>query len=922
MTAAAARKMQKEIENVLKKVDDGIGEFGEYWEQATATASSQQKEKLGEELKRSINKLQRLRAQIREWISQNGVQSNSKDKLEDARRRIEHDMQRFKDFERELKIKAFSTCALARADELEIEELEKMKYQEWLTETIQRLNDQLDQFEADMELLGNKKSLSNDDKSNLLQLKLHQERHRWHIKKLELVLRAVDNDVIDISDLAVVRESIELYVENHQDPDCYHDEGLYECFDLTEFEDRALKPPKSPSEVQKDTSPQVSSGEEPQKKATKDKEKRRKEDKKGKKKEERDKKAVGTPQNASGGGNSTKAGGGSNKAGAQSSPETDNSKSEVRENIEPEEVKVQEDQLLSEADEFICKICQIHVVGCSPKLTSCSHLFCGDCIAQWFSQHPESQTWAQRARAAGPERVVPCPVCKQPLNENRDLYPLCGVTCRSENLLLWRMLSSLKIMCANHPKVLPDGRCDWTGEYGSYQKHISVCKNQPPGQGGVALNTDTSMPLASATADSAQSYATVSKDASRKNTPALTPQSTPVASTDPSPKFPATPTAGLPESPSVWSNTSSAIQTKPQSTKPTAKPSLDSTPASAATTPAASAPATAPKVAAPAAAPAAPTSPAHATSPAPSTSAPVSVDAAPSTRPGATAQTAVPTPGAQAGAARSPAHAGSSRSPAANHETEPGAAQGAGVVATSALSASAVAQESKTPASTAATPTAQSQDNAGPLSPAEQSESDGSYVEQAMSSFDPTGTNMIPVKTGDLIRVLEEHKTGWTYAKNLSLKNGNNTGWVPSWIVPARGSTTPAGGDVASQTKTKLTGEAQQSQQKESSRPQPQAVQPQSAPASQSAATTQPAQQVQQVAAAPAMSASAMDGRTVMRANDAFVGTSPSQLTLAPADLIEIVERHTSGWTYGRKLSDGGAVIEGWFPDWVVCPQK
>lgn len=181
---------------------------------------------------------------------------------------------------------------------------------------------------------------------------------------------------------------------------------------------------------------------------------------------------------------------------------------------------------------------------------------------------------------------------------------------------------------------------------------------------------------------------------------------------------------------------------------------------------------------------------------------------------------------------------------------------------------------------------------------------------------------MIPVKAGDLIRVLEEHKSGWTYAKNLSLKSGNTTGWVPSWVVPARTSTTPAGGDVAGQSKPKLTGEAQQSQQKENSRPQPQAVQQQSAPASQSAPATQTAQQVQQVVAAPAVSASSMEGRTVMRANDAFVGTSPSQLTLAPADLIEIVERHTSGWTYGRKLSDGGAVIEGWFPDWVVCPQK
>ncbi|CAK0836757.1 unnamed protein product, partial [Prorocentrum cordatum] len=115
--------------------------------------------------------------------------------------------------------------------------------------------------------------------------------------------------------------------------------------------------------------------------------------------------------------------------------------------------------------------------GCSPKLTSCSHLFCGDCIAQWFSQHPESQTWAQRARSVGPERVVPCPVCKQPLGEKKDLFPVCGVTCRSENLLLWRMLSSLKIMCANHPKVLKEGKCQWIGEYGSYQKHIAVCKN-------------------------------------------------------------------------------------------------------------------------------------------------------------------------------------------------------------------------------------------------------------------------------------------------------------------------------------------------------------------------------------------------------------------------------------------------------------
>jgi len=42
------------------------------------------------------------------------------------------------------------------------------------------------------------------------------------------------------------------------------------------------------------------------------------------------------------------------------------------------EHKISEDQLVQDAEEFICKICYVHVVGCSPKLTKCSHLF-------WYS---------------------------------------------------------------------------------------------------------------------------------------------------------------------------------------------------------------------------------------------------------------------------------------------------------------------------------------------------------------------------------------------------------------------------------------------------------------------------------------------------------------------------------------------------------
>merc|ERR1712187_1041478 len=108
---------------------------------------------------------------------------------------------------------------------------------------------QRDEFEADGELLGNKKSLSGDEKSKLASLKSHQERHSWHIKKLELILRALDNDAIDMTDLVLVRESVEYYLEAHGEPDYQHDESLYDAFDLTEFEEKAMaaSKPRTPS---------------------------------------------------------------------------------------------------------------------------------------------------------------------------------------------------------------------------------------------------------------------------------------------------------------------------------------------------------------------------------------------------------------------------------------------------------------------------------------------------------------------------------------------------------------------------------------------------------------------------------------------------------------------------------------------------
>jgi len=150
--------------------------------------------------------------------------------------------------------------------------------------------------------------------------------------------------------------------------------------------------------------------------------------------------------------------------------------------VAQKDIKVQWDQLHKEVgedsemlEEFICKICLVHVVGCGPKLARCSHLFCGDCIAKWFQVQPQCLSWAQRAQSGG---LVPCPVCKEPLHQERDLFPVCP-TGPNESALLWRLLSGVKINCSNNPKCREDGRCTWSGEYGSYQKHIQSCTNVP-----------------------------------------------------------------------------------------------------------------------------------------------------------------------------------------------------------------------------------------------------------------------------------------------------------------------------------------------------------------------------------------------------------------------------------------------------------
>lgn len=69
----AARKLQQEVDKCFKKVEEGVQEFESIYDKIAGAANPAQKEKLEDNLKREIKKLQRLRDQIKTWAASNDI---------------------------------------------------------------------------------------------------------------------------------------------------------------------------------------------------------------------------------------------------------------------------------------------------------------------------------------------------------------------------------------------------------------------------------------------------------------------------------------------------------------------------------------------------------------------------------------------------------------------------------------------------------------------------------------------------------------------------------------------------------------------------------------------------------------------------------------------------------------------------------
>ncbi|KJE93086.1 CCR4-NOT transcription complex subunit 3 [Capsaspora owczarzaki ATCC 30864] len=231
---ADKRKLQAEIDRVLKRIQEGTEEFEGIWEKVVSAPNTNLKEKYEGDLKKEIKKLQRLRDQIKTWLTSNEVKD--KKVLLDNRKLIESQMERFRAIERETKTKAYSKEGLEKASKtMDPAEREKAEERQWLNDAIDKLGMQVDAFEAELETLASTSTKKKGTSERTAKMEGLVVRHKFHINKLEQILRLMENDSLDVETIKnAINEDIDFYIENNQEDDYTENEALYEDLNLDE----------------------------------------------------------------------------------------------------------------------------------------------------------------------------------------------------------------------------------------------------------------------------------------------------------------------------------------------------------------------------------------------------------------------------------------------------------------------------------------------------------------------------------------------------------------------------------------------------------------------------------------------------------------------------------------------------------------
>ena len=94
----------------------------------------------------------------------------------------------------------------------------------------------MDEAEAEIEEIESRSKRKKKSNSATEALEELVTQHKWHIVKMETVLRLVVNQELQPEDVEQIKDDIEYYIESFADPDYFHDENMYDGLDLDNFD--------------------------------------------------------------------------------------------------------------------------------------------------------------------------------------------------------------------------------------------------------------------------------------------------------------------------------------------------------------------------------------------------------------------------------------------------------------------------------------------------------------------------------------------------------------------------------------------------------------------------------------------------------------------------------------------------------------
>ncbi|KAI1608994.1 Not1 N-terminal domain, CCR4-Not complex component-domain-containing protein [Exophiala viscosa] len=232
----ASRKTQQEIDKTFKKVDEGIQAFEGIYEKIYTSNNAAQKDKLEDNLKKEIKKLQRSRDQIKTWAAGNEIKDKSA--LLEQRKRIEKCMEIFKAVEKEMKTKAFSKEGLSQNTKLDPKEKEREELCDFLSDQLDEVNriliEELEPEAGNIQTALKKKQKDNSKADRLAELESMTDTYKWHESRLQLLLRSLQNGNVDNDAVAAIKSEIEDVVRDGKEPDFDAEayEGIYDDCNL------------------------------------------------------------------------------------------------------------------------------------------------------------------------------------------------------------------------------------------------------------------------------------------------------------------------------------------------------------------------------------------------------------------------------------------------------------------------------------------------------------------------------------------------------------------------------------------------------------------------------------------------------------------------------------------------------------------